>query len=361
MTFSNFTVNTYIVLNEPLEQFDAIAFIWSDPRGFILTSAVVTTLLMGQFCAWLYKIISYNTDKIFKVNAIKQLYYLMFVELHEFGKISATDKAAGLYLPYYFYLYFVILTFNILGLMPFTITFTSSLITNFMIALAVMLPMVLHKFYLSGFLGAIHEFVPHGVPFYFKPFIWIVEAFSSYTKVLSLCTRIFANIFGGHLFLHALAGVVGDVVLTGRPFSIVFIIFCFLLMFALELLVAFLQAFIFIRLITMYRYEMKRHYIYIEAKTYTINSLYKTNLPKYLIYTGYRDYREFDRTKSKKFITFLYKIESQIMSIKEFFVTKVFNIYNEVIFTISFISFNLYEAYSWGVNLFNKYKKLFSK
>jgi F-type H+-transporting ATPase subunit a len=99
-------------------------------------------------------------------------------------------------------------------------------------------------------------FVPSGVPWYILWFVVIIEIFSFLSRPLSLGMRLFANMLGGHVALKVFAGFVPQLVLglgaLGAIMAALLVMPLLISITALELLVAFLQAYVFAILTCVY-------------------------------------------------------------------------------------------------------------
>jgi len=156
-------------------------------------------------------------------------------------------EAGMKYFPWVFTIFIFILVLNLLGLLPYSFTVTSHIIVTFALAAMVWLIITAIGFMNHG-VGFLKLFVPAGVPWWLMPIIIPIELISYLIRPISHSVRLFANMMAGHAMLKVFAGfVVGLGVLGGwAPFV-------FLLGFTgLELVVAFLQAFIFTVLTCIY-------------------------------------------------------------------------------------------------------------
>ena len=149
------------------------------------------------------------------------------------------------FLPYLLTLFFFILINNLLGLIPGGANLTGNItITLF---LAVLTFFITHlnanKHYW------LHLVKPEGVPTLMLPLMWVVEIAGVFMKPMSLTIRLFANITAGHIIILSLLGLI----FIFQSFAVGGVVTLFtLFMNAIELLVAFLQAFIFTLLSSMY-------------------------------------------------------------------------------------------------------------
>jgi F-type H+-transporting ATPase subunit a len=155
------------------------------------------------------------------------------------------------YLPYLLTLFFFILANNLLGLLPGGANLTGNI--------AVTLVLALITFFVTNFSGNKHYWMhlvkPTGVPLALLPIMIPVEIVGLFMKPLSLMIRLFANITAGHIIILSLLSLIfiaGKAsVGTGYGVSLIVVPFT-LFMNLIELLVAFLQAFIFTLLTSMY-------------------------------------------------------------------------------------------------------------
>jgi F-type H+-transporting ATPase subunit a len=103
----------------------------------------------------------------------------------------------------------------------------------------------------KGLLGYLKALVPEGVPAALRPFIFVLECFSQFMRLVSLSVRLFANLLAGHLIILFMSGALA--VILGLTAVGVFALPFGILIFAFEVgLVATLQAFIFATLTAIY-------------------------------------------------------------------------------------------------------------
>jgi F-type H+-transporting ATPase subunit a len=166
---------------------------------------------------------------------------------------STAGKAGMKFFPLVFSLFMFILIANMIGIIPGTFTVTSHLIVTFSMAMLVFLTVVVYGFYKNG-LGFFRLFAPSGIPMYVLPLIVFIEVLSFLSRPISHSVRLFANMLAGHITLKVLAGFVPMVAGIGivgwagavLPLGLVVAIT------ALEVLVAFLQAYVFAILTCIY-------------------------------------------------------------------------------------------------------------
>ena len=150
------------------------------------------------------------------------------------------------YFPFIFSLFMFILFGNVIGLIPYSFTFTSHLIVTFAMATIVFVGVTIIGFIKHGhhYFGI---FLPAGVPWYVAPLMIPIELLSYLTRPVSLSLRLFANMTAGHTMLKVFAGFVVALGFVG----VVPLVFVAALT-GLELLIAFLQAYVFTVLSCIY-------------------------------------------------------------------------------------------------------------
>jgi len=157
------------------------------------------------------------------------------------------------FFPFIFTLFVFVLMGNLLGLLPKSFTFTSHLAVTGALALSVFLMVIIFGFVNHGtkFLSL---FVPSGVPIFILPFIIVLELISFFVRPLTLSVRLFANMMAGHMILKIIAGfAVAAASMASWGFMIGFVpSFVGMLMLLFELLVAFIQAYVFAILSCVY-------------------------------------------------------------------------------------------------------------
>jgi len=168
--------------------------------------------------------------------------------------IRSTAGSEGMrFFPLVFSLFMFILVANIVGLIPYTFTITSHIIITVSLALLVFLTVVIYGFWKNG-LHFFKLFVPSGIPIFILPLVVFIEVFSFFLRPISHSVRLFANMLAGHIALKVfasfipllaglgIAGYAGAVMPLGMVIALT----------ALELLVAFLQAYVFTILTCIY-------------------------------------------------------------------------------------------------------------
>jgi len=151
------------------------------------------------------------------------------------------------YFPFIFTLFMFILFGNVLGLLPYSFTFTSHIIVNATLALFIFVAVTVIGFWRHG-LHYFSLFCPPGTPLPVAFILVPIEIMSYFIRPVSLSLRLFANMLAGHVLLKVLAGFVISlgVVFGIVPFAAVFGVTL------LEIMVAVIQAYVFALLSCIY-------------------------------------------------------------------------------------------------------------
>ena len=151
------------------------------------------------------------------------------------------------YFPFVFTLFIFILACNMLGMIPYTFTVTSHIIVTFALAAVVFIGVTIIGFARHG-LGFLKFFVPSGVPAALLPLLVVIEVISYLTRPISLSVRLFANMMAGHTMLKVFGAFVVSLGVIGGFAPLAFMV----AFTGLEILVAFLQAYVFAILTCIY-------------------------------------------------------------------------------------------------------------
>lgn len=150
------------------------------------------------------------------------------------------------FFPFIFTLFMFVLATNMLGLVPYSFTVTSHIIVTLALAMTVFIGATIIGFYKHG-LGYLKLFAPDGVPVVMLPLLVVIEVISYLSRPISLSVRLFANMMAGHTMLKVFGAFVVALGWMGVVPLAVMIAFT-----GLEVLIAFLQAFVFSILSCMY-------------------------------------------------------------------------------------------------------------
>jgi F-type H+-transporting ATPase subunit a len=187
-----------------------------------------------------------------RLQSLAEMFY-EFLENLVTGQVGHEGKR---YFPFVFTLFMFVLFGNVIGLLPFAFTYTSHIAVTFALAAIVFLVTTIVALALHGkkFFG---YFFPEGAPLWLAPIIVPVEVVSYLSRPISLSVRLFANMVAGHVLLKVFAtfvvllgglGAIGPVVAV-LPLGVNVLLIGF------ELLVAFLQAYVFAILTSIYLHD----------------------------------------------------------------------------------------------------------
>jgi F-type H+-transporting ATPase subunit a len=168
--------------------------------------------------------------------------------------IRSTAGTEGMkFFPFVFSIFMLLTVSNLIGIIPYTFTVASHIVVTAALALLVFLTVIVYGFYKNG-MKFLKIFVPSGVPIYILPLVVAIEIFSFFVRPVSHSVRLFANMLAGHITLKVFAsfvatlgafgflGWLGAVLPLGLTVALT----------ALELLIAFLQAYVFAILTCIY-------------------------------------------------------------------------------------------------------------
>jgi len=156
------------------------------------------------------------------------------------------------YFSFIFTLFMFILLGNLIGMMPYSFTWTSHIIVTFAISFFIFIAVTLIAIAKHGLINFLKFFAPSGVP---KPMLILlipIEVISYLSRPISLSVRLFANMMAGHTLLKVIAGFVfvlgANSFIIGGALPIAFLV----ALTGLEIVIAFLQAYVFAILTCLY-------------------------------------------------------------------------------------------------------------
>lgn len=239
---------THFFLFSALEQFDVMDFVGPSVGG---CNNMVFTLLLVFFFAYGLVVHSYalqNSRTFFAA-----LGFINFVR-----KLLSENlyMKKNIYLYYTIALFGFILLSNVFGLIPYSLTVTSYLvITLFLSGTSFVGNLIIgirtHSWRFFGF------FIPAGAPAALLVILMPIEVISYFARLFSLAIRLFANMLAGHALLKILSSFVYLFFELNFCYNIFPIVlnFVVLAVTALEVMIAFLQAYVFVVLSTIYTNE----------------------------------------------------------------------------------------------------------
>ena len=160
---------------------------------------------------------------------------------------DTAGKKAKPYFSFIFSLFIFVLFCNMVGMLPYSFTVTSHIIVTLAFAMFIFIGVTILGFVIHGF-KYLKIFVPSGVPMVLLPIIMIIEIISYLSRPVSLSVRLFANMMAGHTMLKVFGGFVISLGLVAGWLPLTFSV----ALTGLEILVAFLQAYVFAILTCIY-------------------------------------------------------------------------------------------------------------
>lgn len=151
------------------------------------------------------------------------------------------------YFPIVFTLFMFVLLGNLLGMVPYSFTFTSHIVVTFAMAIVIFIFVTILGFVKHG-MHFFSFFAPPGTPVVMLPLLVPIEIISYLSRPISLSVRLFANMLAGHTLIKVIAGFIPalGVIFGVLPLALV------VALTGLEILIAFLQAYVFAILTCLY-------------------------------------------------------------------------------------------------------------
>ena len=231
--------------HSPLEQFEIVPFvaIKSNNIDLSVTNSSVSMILTVVIIT-LFLTLTVNTRAIVpsRLQLLSELSYNFIAQLLK----DTVGNDGRKYFPLVFTIFMFVLVGNMVGMIPYSFTFTSHIIVTFALAIVVFIGVIILGFVKHG-LHFFSFFVIPGLPWFMLPILLPIEIISFLSRPISLSVRLFANMLAGHTLLKVFAGFVVSLGLAGiLPLTFV------VALTGLEILIAFLQAYVFAILTCLY-------------------------------------------------------------------------------------------------------------
>ncbi len=167
------------------------------------------------------------------------------------GLVGENHGLTVRYFPFIYSLFIFLVFINLTGLCPYVFTPTAHIVLTLGTAVSLMLSVTLLGMcrFRTSYLSIL---VPSGVPLAIGPFLVIVETASYFIRALSLGIRLAANISAGHLLFAILASFAFSLCLHGFLILGALAIVVLMLITVLEVMVAIIQAYVYVLLVTIY-------------------------------------------------------------------------------------------------------------
>ena len=244
----------FTFLYKPLEQFEVNVYY---PMIFCLNDYLIDISLTNLMCSFFFLIlifiyIYFITKGPFLGSSFYYIIELIFIFILE-NVSNQLGKKGQVYFPFIWVIFLFILFSNLIGLTPFAFAITSQMVINFTLSFALLIGITL--------LGIVNLkksffllFYPSGIQKALLPLLICIEIISYVTRGFSLAIRLFANIMAGHTLLAILAMFA---IKLGKfdIFAGGLVLFIITVVLILELVIAFLQAYVFLILTLIYFYD----------------------------------------------------------------------------------------------------------
>ena len=233
--------------SNPMHQFEVYRIGPEISLGEINLSFTNSSLFMTISALAILTVLFFGTKKKLlipsKIQLITEMSYTFVAKM--INDTAGTN--AKPFFPFIFTLFMFVLFCNMVGMLPYSFTVTSHIIVTFMLAALVFIGVTIIGFIKHG-IKYLELFVPKGVPVVLLPLIIVIEIISYLSRPVSLSVRLFANMMAGHTMLKVFGGFVISLGLLGGWLPLSFSV----ALTGLEILVSFLQAYVFAILTCIY-------------------------------------------------------------------------------------------------------------
>ncbi|SEH80863.1 F0F1 ATP synthase subunit A [Paracoccus alkenifer] len=227
----------------PMDQFIVRPLFGDGPVHWYTPSNVTLWLALAVLAVWLLFVVGTSGRALIpsRIQSMAELTYGMVHKMIE----DVSGKEGLRYFPYVFTLFCFILFANMLGLLPKSFTTTSHIAVTGVLALLVFLGVTILGFVRNGahFLGL---FWVSSAPLALRPVLAVIEVISYFVRPVSHSIRLAGNLLAGHAVIKVFAAFAAITVIA--PISILAIVG----MFAFEIMVAVIQAYVFTILTCVY-------------------------------------------------------------------------------------------------------------
>jgi F-type H+-transporting ATPase subunit a len=231
----------------PMHQFEVYRIGPEINLGTVNLSYTNASLFMTISAILILSLLFFGTKKKSlipsKIQLIIEMSYTLIAKMIN----DTAGSGAKSFFPFIFTLFMFVLFCNMVGMLPYSFTVTSHIIVTFVLAAIVFMGVTIIGFIKHGF-KYLELFVPKGVPIVLLPLIVVIEIISYLSRPVSLSVRLFANMMAGHTMLKVFGGFVISLGLLGGWLPLGFSV----ALTGLEILVSFLQAYVFAILTCIY-------------------------------------------------------------------------------------------------------------
>ncbi|MEI8295474.1 MAG: F0F1 ATP synthase subunit A [Alphaproteobacteria bacterium] len=162
-----------------------------------LFMAIATTLLIALF----YFGVNPKTEIPSRTQVVLESVYNFITDTLR----SNVGEEALPFFPYVFSIFLFVAAGNLLGMLPYSFTFTSQVVVSFGLAFSIFIAVTIIGFIKHG-THYLRLFFPEDVPIYVAPLLVPVELISYCARPITLSVRLFANMVAGHAMMKIFAG-----------------------------------------------------------------------------------------------------------------------------------------------------------
>jgi len=228
----------------PLDQFEVYRLFGEGPIHWYTVTNVTMWMAIAVVCIVLLLVIGTGKRAVVpsRTQSVAETLYGFVYTMVE----DVTGKDGIKYFPYIFTLFIFILFSNFLGLLPMSFTTTSHIAVTAILAFAVFLTVTILGFVKNG-AGFLSLFWVSSAPLALRPILAVIEIISYFVRPVSHSIRLAGNLMAGHAVLKVFAGFaqVGFIIAPVAILGVVAI-------YALEVLVSAIQAYVFTILTCVY-------------------------------------------------------------------------------------------------------------
>jgi F-type H+-transporting ATPase subunit a len=234
----------------PLDQFENTILIPFFIFGFDFSFTLFSISISFVIVFFIFAILIGLSNPLLIPNRF-QFFLESLYEFVYFVQKSQTGQKGTGFFPFFFTIFAFIFCSNFFGLIPYSFTSTAQLFLPLFLSLTCNLSFLIISFYRHG-TSFFKFFIPTGVSIFLVPLITIIEISTYFLRTFSLALRLFANMIAGHTLLFICVGSLsasfslGSSILFCASLALILAIYC------LEMLIAFLQAYVFLVLLSVY-------------------------------------------------------------------------------------------------------------
>ena len=250
-------MNLNFFLTSPLEQFRVLPLISLNFGGLDVSFTNETLILVLVFFISIvfFSSVVKQEDKSFFIipNRWQSIIEIIYSLVLGLVADNINSKKGQLFFPLVLFLFMLVLSLNLIGLVPYSFTITSHIVVTFFLSMSIFIGLNIICVRTHG-MQFFSLFLPSGTALGLAFLLVPIEVVSYIFKPIALATRLFANMMAGHILLKVIAGfaytLMGN---TGILFLLHYVPLLILIpLFGLELGVAIIQSFVFAILVCIY-------------------------------------------------------------------------------------------------------------